>query len=81
MPKKLTKTQAILLEKLLNGWEAGTSSNLNGRSWIQHGGLGKGGPSETVRIDTLIALDKAGHIRNQYGFPTSKWKLTSQDPS
>ena len=80
MAKKLTRVQEALLEKLRNGWEAGTDNSLEGRSRIQRGGLGRGGPSETVRIDTLIALDKAGHIRCEYGYPTKRWVVIS-DPA
>ncbi len=75
MAKKLTRVQEALLEKLRNGWEAGTSNDARGRSWIQYKGIGRGGQAETVNGSTLHALAKAGHIKMVYGFPTKRWVL------
>ena len=37
---------------LKQGWELGNDLSVNGRSWIQEGGLGKGGESKNVSSST-----------------------------
>lgn len=74
---KLTKTQQGVIYLMQSGWELGTSiaGGGSGRSWLQKGGVGKGGESRTISSATVHALDRKGLIKSEYSFPTKKWRL------
>lgn len=76
--KKLSKTQQEVLHMMRNGWELGTSSGLHGRSWLQRGGLGRGGEVKRVSYATVYSLFKAGLIKHHYGFPTSRYTIATE---
>jgi hypothetical protein len=63
------KPKAVrVLHLMANGWELGKSAGQYGSTWIQQGGIGKGGLSETVgdiARDELLRrelIEEAGHI-------------------
>lgn len=75
---KLTKAQERVVSRMKDGWELGWSSTMEGRVWLQKGGVGRGGESEKVSTATAHALLKAGVIVcDKRGFPTSKYRLST----
>lgn len=78
--KKLSKAQQGVLAMMADGWELGSSSTFTGGSWLQKGGLGRGGESRVVSSATVTALVRAGAIKQHYGFPTSRYTITPKDP-
>ena len=72
---KLSKTQQHVIDLMESGWELGCSTTMDGRCWLQKGGLGQGGETEDVRHNTVHALYKRGLIEGHYGFPTKKYTL------
>ena len=74
---KLSPAQADVIDRMTNGWELGVSVTMNGRAWLQKGGVGKGGETKAVSISTLSALSHLGLIvRAKDGFPTVVYSLT-----
>jgi len=74
---KLSETQQVVISLMQKGWELGRSLTIDGRAWMQKGGLGKGGESRDVRITTLLALqDKGLVIGMAREFPRQKYVLT-----
>ena len=73
---KLSNTQKNVLSRMANGWELGSSMTATGRSWLQLGGIGKGGATETISNATVVALQQRRLIDGAYSFPTRKYELT-----
>ena len=65
---KLTNRQAEAIVLMQCGWQLGktmtfvTSTRDKERAWLQKGGIGKGGDSVHVNMNTFYALYKAGMI-------------------
>lgn len=79
---KLTKSQQDILDKMANGWELAQSSAIGGRyrCWIQQGGAGRGGQSETVSFNTVRALLNRNLIAyGKWSFPTRVFKLVGKE--
>lgn len=75
---KLSKAQAEVVAKMEAGWELGWSSSMDGRVWLQEGGVGKGGQSLNIRTSTATALKKAGVITvTRHEYPTMKYRLAA----
>lgn len=73
---KLTPTQQRVVDLMEQGWELGCSMTIDGKPWIQQGGLGKGGKTEKVSIATLDGLLKKKVIQMAYRrFPTTAYCL------
>ena len=74
---KPTKAQMKVLTLMVNGWELGVETSINGSVWIQKNGLGRGGKTEKVHINTFNGLYTRRLIKEKkYGFPHSVWELT-----
>ncbi len=58
----LSKTQQWVVDQMRAGWELGRDSYLPYRTWMQKGGIGRGGKVATVNRRTFYALWKAGVI-------------------
>jgi len=72
---KLSKTQQEVIDLMKNDWELGTSMSGEHHSWLQKGGLGKGGESKTVSSATVHALYRKGLIKSIDVFPTRKYYI------
>lgn len=74
---KVTDRQLSVLTLMNDGWQLGCGKTINGRVWLQQGGIGRGGNVQKVHGNTfwfllhkkLVALDKDG-------FPNQTYKLT-----
>lgn len=78
---KPTKPQLEVLRKMRDGWELGESMDMNGRSRLQQGGLGKGGETITISHPTVWALWTRKFIEVPLGgnsFPTRRFVLTAK---
>jgi len=74
---KLSPAQEEVLNLMANGWELGQSTTYDGRSWLQQGGVGKGGKSKTISANTIHALFKRKLIHSKkYRFPHRTYTLT-----
>ena len=66
---KLTKLQQKVVDLMKAGWELGvsdhftTTSRMERYCWLQKNGLGKGGLTEKVNMNTLQALISKGMIK------------------
>ena len=73
---KVSKLQRDVLDALKDGWELGRSATPDGEWWLQKGGLGRGGKSLPVNVNTAFSLLKRGLIeKKRDGFPTELWGL------
>ncbi len=57
--KKLSKVQAEVMALLNDGWQIGIG---DGRTWVQKGGVGKGGESRPITRPTANSLINLGLI-------------------
>ena len=74
---KPTKKQMEVLTLMNEGWEMGFSNTMNSRVWLQKNGVGRGGESMDVHINTFNGLHLRGLVRRkEYKFPTSEYVLT-----
>lgn len=74
--KKLSPAQQRVLALMAEGWELGVSCGLESFAWLQQGGIGKGGPSENVRLNTVHALLDRKLIRaKRREFPSQRYEL------
>jgi len=80
---RLTKKRLFILQKLVQGWELGTTSGGRGPSFttLQQGGHGRGGRTISVDYDVVFALYKYGLLQHRYSFPTQYWTLTDKGKS
>lgn len=77
--RKLTEAQQEVMDLIKQDWELGNSLGINGRCWIQKGGLSKGGESKTVSSSTVRTLEYLGYIeRGESHFPTLHYKLKTK---
>ncbi len=82
MARKLTPDQQEVMDLIEQGWELGKDTTINGRCWIQKGGLDKGGESKNVNFSTLRTLEYLGYIeRGESHFPTSHYRLKTDKPT
>ena len=74
--KKLSPAQQRVLDLMAEGWELGLSHGPYPRTWLQKGGVGRGGLTEGVGSSTYIALYTKGLIRTgERTYPTQKYEL------
>ena len=77
---KLSKTQQEIVALMEQGWELCRSTSMDGRTWIQENGCGRGGKTKEIRINTVYALHKANRIVCvKGGFPTSHYRLVKNE--
>lgn len=75
--KKLSQKQSEVIRLMREGWELGHSCKMEGRSWIQKGGIGKGGNFKNVNSNTFQAIyDRKLIVAIERSFPTHKYALT-----
>ena len=79
---KLSSLQQLVIDKMNDGWELGSTvgyRSYSGSCWLQKGKLGYGG--ETIRTShaTLNSLLRRKLIKHIYGFPTSKYILIKEE--
>ena len=75
----LTPAQQHIVERLRNGWVLGLEMTLAGGYWLQQGGLGRGGATESVHANTAHALYKRGVIRSiRRVFPVEEFQLAAE---
>ena len=80
--RKLTPTQQEVIDLIKQGWELGSSLSIDGRCWIQKGGLGKGGEAKNVSSSTVHTLEYLGYIeRGESHFPTLHYRLKTKKPT
>lgn len=78
---KLSKTQQEVVALMREGWELGRSTTMGGRTWLQNGGIGRGGEVKRVSAATATALSRAGVIvSNGYNFPVETFRLKESRP-
>lgn len=77
---KLSTAQRKVIDLMKSGWEMGVRSSLmEQRCWLQKDGVGRGGETHSVNGNTFNSLHSNGLIEQaQYGFPTSKYRLTAK---
>ena len=77
--RKLTANQQEVIDLIKQGWELGSSISINGKCWIQKGGLGRGGESKMVSNSTVRILEYLGYIeRGESKFPTLHYRLKTE---
>lgn len=77
--RKLTPIQQEVIDLMKQGWELGGSMGIGSRSWLQKGGLGKGGESKEVKSSTVHTLEYLGYIeRGESHFPTLHYRLKGE---
>ncbi len=77
---ELTPRQREIVDLMRNGWELGGDMSINGRDWIQKGGLGRGGEAKNVNGNTTYALYKKGVIiQIKETFLTVHYVLNTKD--
>jgi len=80
--RKLTPVQQEVIDLMKQGWELGSDSTIDGKCWIQKGGLGKGGEAKTVKYGTINTLGYLGYIKvASSDFPTTHWQLKGEKPT
>ncbi len=76
---KLSPAQQHVVDRMREGWQLGFATGLSVRVWLQQNGLGQGGQTEDLRIDTLLALRKARIIvAGKWDFPTTRFFLSKE---
>ena len=74
--RKLNPIQQEVIDLINQGWELGSDTTINGRCWMQKGGLGKGGESKNVSHSTVHVLEYLGYIeRGERHFPILHYRL------
>ena len=74
----LTPAQQHVVDRMRAGWALGRRRTLTSRSWLQQGGLGRGGTTEPVHHKTMQALCARGVIQlTQQVFPVEEFALTA----
>lgn len=75
---KLSKTQEEVVSLMKEGWEMGHSMTMDGNTWIQKNGVGRGGECKTVYANTYAALSRKGFLECiSEEFPTMRFHLKS----
>ena len=72
---KLSKTQKNVIQLMQDGWELGRD-NYRNRAWLQKNGLGCGGDTVDVNMNTFNSLYDKNLFTVKYNFPTSLCVLT-----
>jgi hypothetical protein len=74
---KLSARQLDVLRKMADGWKLWHSTGWYTRTWLQNGGLGKGGETREVHLLTFEALSKRKLIRAvEYHVSESRYVIT-----
>ena len=75
----LSPAQQHVVDRLRSGWVLGLEMTLAGGYWLQQGGLGRGGATESVHANTAHALYKRGVIRSiRRVFPVEEFQLAAE---
>lgn len=76
MNTKLTEVQKMVIDTLKNGgWEL-AKDNFGGFMYLQHGKIGHGGLSLTIKRKTFESLEKKRLIKTTgYNYPTERFVL------
>ena len=73
----LTTAQQHVVDRMRVGWSLGLTMTLTGGYWLQQGGLGRGGATESVHANTAHALRTKGVIQSvRRVFPVEEFQLT-----
>ena len=77
---KLSKKQQEVIDLMNNGWELGQTTGYSSRTWLQKGGIGRGGEAKTISSSTLLALHKKRVIKLRLEhYPFKYWELIKED--
>lgn len=80
--RKLTPTQQEVMDLIGQGWELGSSLTIDGRCYLQKGGLGKGGETKNVSSSTVRTLEYLCYIeRGKRKFPILHYRLKTKAPT
>ena len=81
--KKLSKAQERVVGLMQRGWGLGVSHGMLRNAWLQCGGVGRGGQTETVSMSTFMVLRNRGLIYMPDGetFPTDRYQLSTGGPA
>ncbi len=63
---KTSQKQIEILQLITNGWEIGIDTGPSPTTWIQKGGLGRGGESKQVHFNTFDSLRYKGLIKRNH---------------
>lgn len=55
---KLTKAQQHVVARMKEGWSLGLDTGLKPWAWLQQDGLGRGGATENVNLNTFSGLER-----------------------
>lgn len=78
MGPKLSKAQIDVLQAIIDGFEIGISMAFDAHVLLQHGGIGRGGESRRVNLNTFHALKDKGLIEKaKVEFPTARYRITA----
>ena len=76
---KPTAHQLAVLRKMRDGWELGLDTGMDAYAWLQRNGLGRGGDTQSVSLNTLYALVSRKLLeRGGYNYPTQRFILTAK---
>jgi len=76
---KISKVQRKIILRMREGWELGQEMGFHSSHWLQKKGIGKGGESLDVRVDTVHALFKRKLIQTKsQDYPIRKYELTEK---
>ncbi len=76
---ELSSVQKHVINLMREGWAMGKSEASTGGVWLQKDGVGRGGPTESVKIGTFLALARRNFIRcKSKDFPTSEWVINDE---
>lgn len=77
-PPVPTPAQTAVLERIADGeWELSQSMTMDGRTWMQRGGIGRGGEAKNVNAATFHALWKAKWVVSKgRSFPNNLYAIT-----
>ncbi len=74
---ELSEHQLDVLRKMQDGWELGLNTGFTPQAWLQQKGLGRGGETQKVKLNTLHGLEHRGLIQRVANiFPTQPFILT-----
>lgn len=75
--RKLSQAQIDVLQAIIDGFEIGISMTFDPRVLLQHGGIGRGGESRKVNLNTFHALRDRGYIEKvKVEFPHAHYRIT-----
>lgn len=80
--RKLTPEQQEVIDLIKEGWELAVDVSINGRCWLQKGGIGRGGETRVVKHPTVRALEYLDYIEKATSkFPAHTFRLKVPKPT